>query len=146
MLSGARGAATAFIAGLAFCAGCYEPAPLRVSVQTPGVIADCAQVADGVFREASFQRVTNVAGPDLFYSPRFTTGAATQPPALGWGVGVWIRGRDGASPAGPCEFELENLEAGPMCSAMNCMYTPRRGAEFDETLKSFAKRLSVAAR
>jgi hypothetical protein len=145
MLSGAGGAATAFIAGLACWTGCYDPAPLRVSVQTPGAIADCAQVADGVFHDASFQRVVNVAGPDLFYTPRFTTGAANQTPALGWGVGVWIKGRDGVSP-GPCEFELENLQAGPMCSAAQCMYSPQRGAEFDEALKSFAHRLAVAAR
>jgi hypothetical protein len=146
MLSGARGAATALIGWLLCSAGCYEPTPLRVSVQTPGPIADCAQVADGVFRDASFQRVTYVAGPDLFYTPRFTTGAVAQPPTLGWGVGVWIKGRDGASPAGPCEFELENLQAGPMCSAVHCLYTPQRGADFDETLKSFAQRLAVAAR
>jgi hypothetical protein len=146
MLSGAAGAATAFIAGLACWTGCYDPAPLRVSAHTPGAIADCAQVADGVFHDASFQRVANVAGPDLFYTPRLTTGTANQTPGLGWGVGVWIKGREGTAPAGPCEYELETLQAGPMCSAVQCMYSPQRGADFDAALKSFAQRLAVAAR
>ena len=139
----AGGATTALIAALCL-AGCYEATPFRVSAQTPGPIADCARVADGVFYEAAFQRVRNVVGPDLFYTPRVTPVGVTNPPALGWGIGVWIKGRNGTATAGPCDFELENLQAGPMCSAVQCVYAPQRGAEFDQALKSFAQRLAIA--
>ena len=144
--SGAAGAASTFLAALCCWAGCYDQAPLRVGVQTPGAIADCAQVADAVFQDAFYQRVINVAGPDLFYSPRLTVAAAPHPPTLGWGVGVWIKPRDSSSSAGPCEYELENLQPGPVCSAGQCLYTSQRGADFDQALRSFAQRLAVAAR
>ena len=47
--------------------------------------------------------------------------------------------------AGACEYELESLQPGPMCGATQCVYAPQRGAEFDEALKDFARRLSAAA-
>jgi hypothetical protein len=127
---------------------CHEATPLRLSVQSPASTVDCVRVADRVFFEAAFERVSNVSGPDLFYSPRVAVGPQLAPrvqPELGWGIGVWLKGKDRATHAGRCAFELESLQAGPMCW-LQCPYSSQRGEQYDQTLKDFARRLSVASR
>jgi hypothetical protein len=127
-------------------AGCYESTSLRVTARNAGPIVDCARAADDVFRAGWYQRVVHTFGPDLFYSPRMTLGSSARP-AVGWGIGVWIKARDGApGTAGGCEYELESLQPGPMCGPTQCVYAPQRGAEFDQALKDFARRLDVATR
>ena len=121
---------------------CYEPTSLRVSARTPGPMQDCGQVADGVFFDAAYQRIASIYGPDRFYTPRLSTGTV-RVPALGWGIGVWIKGENGGA---ACEYELESLQTGPLCTVTQCVYAPQRGAEFDEGVKDFAHRLSVATR
>jgi hypothetical protein len=141
-----RGAATAvLIVACLSMTGCYESTSLRVSARTPGPIVDCAQAADAVFTAGWYQRVLHTYGPDLFYSPRMTIGSSARP-AVGWGIGVWIKARDGApGEAAVCEYELESLQPGPMCGPTQCVYAPQRGAEFDEALKDFARRLTIAS-
>jgi hypothetical protein len=138
--------AAAMAAGLSLV-GCYEATPLRLSVQSPSTTVNCARVADGVFFGAAYERMGNVRGPDLFYTPRVTVAPRATPtaqPALGWGIGVWLKGREPAD-LGRCGFELESLQADPMCG-VQCLYSPQRGPAFDQTLKEMARRLSVAAR
>src|ERR1700690_35710 len=125
--------------------GCYEATPFRLSVQSPSTTVNCAKVADSVFFDAAYERVGNISGPDLFYTPRITVAPRMTPtvrPDLGWGIGVWLKGR-GSSGGGHCAFELESLQAGPMCG-LQCLYSPQRGTEFDQALKDMARRLSVA--
>jgi hypothetical protein len=139
------GAATAvLIAACLNAAACYEATSLRVSARSPAPVADCVQAADDVFKAGWYQRVVHTYGPDLFYSPRMTLGSSARP-AVGWGIGVWIKAKDGP-PGEPevCEYELESLQPGPMCGATQCVYAPQRGAEFDEALKDFARRLGAA--
>jgi hypothetical protein len=127
--------------------GCYEATPLRLSVQSPSTAVNCTRVADGVFFDAAYERMGNIAGPDLFYTPRVTVAPRATPtaqPALGWGIGVWLKGSAPVD-AGRCGFELESLQAGPMCG-LQCLYSPQRGPEFDRALKEMARRLSLATR
>ena len=63
---------------------------------------------------------------------------------LGWGIGVWLKGTAPVD-VGRCGFELESLQADPMCG-VQCLYSPQRGPEFDQALKEMARRLSVATR
>jgi hypothetical protein len=96
--------------------GCYEATPFRLSVQSPSTTVNCARVADGVFFGAAYERMGSISGPDLFYTPRITVAPQATPttrPGLGWGIGVWLKGRDPADP-GRCGFELESLQAIPM--------------------------------
>jgi hypothetical protein len=124
--------------------GCYESTSLRVSARTPGPVVDCAQAADAVFTANWYQRVVHTYGPDLFYSPRMTIGSSARP-AVGWGIGVWIKTRDGVpGEAAACEYELESLQPGPLCGPTQCVYAPQRGTEFDDALKEFARRLAGA--
>jgi len=136
------GATTAVL--LAACLGtpaCYEPTAFRVSARTPMPARSCGQIADDVFFDAAYQRVASIYGPDRFYTPRLSTGTV-RVPALQWGIGVWIKGETGSA----CEYELESLQTGSLCTATQCVYAPQRGAEFDEGVKDFARRLSVATR
>ena len=141
------GAAAAVL--VAACLGpsaCYESTALRVSARTAGPVVDCAQAADAVFQDAWYQRVLHTYGPDLFYSPRTSVGSAARP-GVGWGIGVWIRSKDGvAGSVSDCEYDLESLQPGPVCSATQCVYAPQRGAEYDDALKDFARKLSIATR
>jgi hypothetical protein len=127
--------------------GCYEPTPLRLSVQSPSTTVNCARVADGVFFSAAYERMGSISGPDLFYTPRVAVTprmtAMTQP-ALGWGIGVWLKER-GPADGGRCAFELESLQADQM-GGLQCLYWPQRGQEFDKALNEMARRLSVATR
>ena len=129
-------------------ASCHEATSLRLSVQSPAGTVDCVRVADRIFFEAAFERMSNVSGPNLFYTPRVTVGLQVAPkvqPELGWGIGVWLRGTDQPAGAGRCAFELESLQAGPLCG-LQCLYSPQRGEEYDRTLREFARRLSIASR
>jgi hypothetical protein len=141
------GAALAVLIAVSVSAtGCYESTSLRVTARNAGPIVDCARAADDVFKASWYQRVVHTFGPDLFYSPRMTLGSSARP-AVGWGIGVWIKARDGApGAAGGCEYELESLQPGPMCGPTQCVYAPQRGAEFDAAVKDFARRLDVATR
>jgi hypothetical protein len=127
--------------------GCYEATPFRLSVQSPSTTVNCARVADGVFFGAAYERMGNVSGPDLFYTPRVNVTSLAAPmtqPTLGWGIGVWLKGRAPAD-GGRCGFELESLQADAM-GGLQCLYWPQRGQEFDQALKEMARRLSLATR
>jgi hypothetical protein len=121
---------------------CYEATALRVSVQSPPTTLDCARTADRVFFGAAYERRSDISGPSLFYSPRIS---ATANVGLGWGIAVWLKGSGSGLPVagGRCEFELETLAREPGCG-VQCPYSPQRGAEFDQTLKDMAGRLSLA--
>lgn len=122
---------------------CYEATAFRVSVQSPPTTLDCARTADRVFFGAAYERRSNISGPNLFYSPRVS--ATANDVGLGWGIAVWLKGQASGLPAsaGRCEFELEALARDPGCN-LQCPYSPQRGAEFDQTLKEMAGRLSLA--
>ena len=139
---------TGLLAGALAASGCYETTPLRLSVQSPAAVGDCGRVADGVFFDAAYVSMRNISGPDRFYTPRVVTlplGALAAQPAVGWGIGVWLKSKAAPTDGGRCEFELESLQPGPMCG-LQCVYSPQRGEEADQILKDFAHRLSVAAR
>ena len=139
---------SSLLAGALAASGCYETTPLRLSVQSPAADGDCGRVADGVFFDAAYVSMRNISGPDRFYTPRVVAlplGALAAQPAVGWGIGVWVKEKAGPAEGGRCEFELESLQPGPMCG-LQCVYSPQRGEEADQILKDFAHRLSVAAR
>ena len=47
---------------------------------------------------------------------------------------MWIKRDNGSA----CEYELESLQTGPLCTSTQCVYAPQRGAEFDEGVKDRA--------
>jgi hypothetical protein len=125
---------------------CYEAKPLRLTVETPATMLDCARTADRVFFDAAYVRMNSVLGPDLFYTPRVSPPRAmTSTPAvgLGWGIGIWLKGQGTRSNGDACGFELEALSPDPG-TGMQRLYTPQRGADFDQTLQEMAHRLSLA--
>jgi hypothetical protein len=143
---------------LAPVGGCYDSASLRLTVRSPPTTLDCARTADAVFFDASYVRLNNVTGPDLFYTPRMpprtmaggigvrATVMAMTPTDLGWGIGVWLKDgdKDPATAGGSvCGFELEALtpEPGP---GMSHRYVGQRGEAFDRTVREMAQRLTVA--
>jgi hypothetical protein len=141
-----RGAAAALAAAWLSAAACYEAKPLRLTVETPATTLDCARTADQVFFDASYVRMNSVRGPDLFYTPLVSPPQpmiSTWAVGLGWGIGVWIKGRETRGNGDACGFELEALSPDPG-PGMQRPYTPQRGADFDQTLKEMAHRLSVA--
>src|SRR5580692_5026219 len=90
-----RAALAIAIGGLSSTA-CYEAKPLHLTVQTAATTLDCASTADRVFFDASYVRMSNVLGPNVFYTPRVgpprqTTSAHNS--GLGWGIGVWLTGQ-----------------------------------------------------
>ena len=123
---------------------CYEAKPLHLSVQTAATTLDCAGTVDRVFFDASYVRMSNVLGPNAFYTPRVgpprqTT--STRNPGLGWGIGVWLRER--APQGGSCGFELEGLSPDPACGP-TCPYSAQRGADVDQALRDMTRRLAAA--
>ena len=152
-----RSATAALVVGCAAAlAGCYETKPLRLTVVTAATALDCARTADQVFFDASYLRLNNVYGPDLFYTPRVSlpattmtmpwvslaTSTPTRPTAgLGWGIGVWLKPSESGGHA--CSFELESLSSdlGP---GLGRTYSTQRGDDFDRTVKEMAERLTAA--
>ena len=131
------------VAGLS-PAGCYEAAPLHLTVQTPATTLDCARTADRVFFDASYVRMSNVLGPGVFYTPRVSAPrqtTSTRTGNLGWGIGVWVMERSPQN--GSCGFELEGLSPDPDCGP-TCPYSPQRGADVDEALRDMTRRLAAA--
>ena len=122
---------------------CYEATPLPLTVQTAATTLDCARTADWVFFDASYVRMSNVLGPNVFYTPRVspphnTTWARSS--NLGWGIGVWL------TPQGDhdsCGFRLEGLSPDPACGP-TCPYSAQRGADVDEALRDMTRRLAAA--
>ena len=57
------------IAGLSSTA-CYEAKPLHLTVHTAATTLDCVHTVDRVFFDASYVRMSNVLGPNVFYTPR----------------------------------------------------------------------------
>ena len=57
---------------------CSEAKPLHLTVQTPATTLDCARTADRVFFDASYVRMANVLGPNVFYTPRVSPPRAVQ--------------------------------------------------------------------
>jgi hypothetical protein len=130
-------------AGLSSTA-CYEAKPLHLTVQTAATTLDCARTADRVFFDASYVRMANVLGPNVFYTPRVSPPedtTSTRNETLGWGIGVWLTERSPQS--GSCGFALEGLSADPACGA-TCAYSPQRGADVDEALRDMTRRLAAA--
>jgi len=146
-------------ATLGTAAGCYESTSLRLAVRSPPTTLDCARTVDAVFFDASYVRVSNVTGPDFFYTPRLAplsmsrattmteVASAMGGTDLGWGIGVWLK--DGAKddpPAGGhsvCGFELEALSPDPG-PGMSLRYSGQRGEPFDSTVREMAQRLTAA--
>ena len=131
------------IGGLSSTA-CYEAKPLHLTVQTAATTLDCARTADRVFFEASYVRLNNVLGPNVFYTPRVgpprqTT--STRNGSLGWGIGVWLTER--APDSGTCGFALEGLSPDPACGT-TCPFSPQRGADVDQALRDMTRRLAAA--
>jgi hypothetical protein len=124
-----------------FAAGCYDTASLRLTAQSPQRTQDCVRLADRAFREADFERVPTMRGPDMFYTPRMTGYVALQ-----WGIGIWLNGKGDREDAQRCTFELEAMGADPGCVGMACPYSSQRGAEYDARVKDMARRLSTDTR
>lgn len=139
-------------------AGCYDPSSLRLSVRSPPTTLDCARTVDSVFFDAAYVRISSVAGPDLFYTPRMAPIAMSRVPGvresasalsstdLDWGIGVWLKDGDkhpGAAGGSVCGFELEALspEPGP---GMYSRYIGQRGEPFDRAVREMAQRLTAA--
>jgi hypothetical protein len=137
-------AALAIVIGGLCSSACYEAKPLHLSVQTAATTLDCARTADRVFFDASYVRMSNVLGPNVFYTPRVgpprqTT--STRNGSLGWGIGVWLTERP--PQGGTCGFELEGLSPDPGCGA-TCPYSAQRGADVDQALRDMTRRLTAA--
>ncbi len=131
------------VAGLSPTA-CYESTPLHLTVQTAATSLDCARTADRVFFDASYVRMSNVLGPNVFYTPRVSPPrhtTSTRTASLGWGIGVWLTER--APRSGSCGFALEGLSPDPTCGP-TCPYSPQRGADVDEALRDMTRRLAAA--
>jgi hypothetical protein len=122
-------------------AACYDTTSLRVTAQSPQRTQDCVQLADRAFREADFERVPTMRGPDMFYTPRMTSYVA-----LRWGIGVWLNGRGDREDSQRCTFELEAMGADAGCAGLTCPYSSQRGAEYDARVKDMARRLSKDTR
>jgi hypothetical protein len=140
------GLATALATVCLSATACYEAKPLRLTVETPATMLDCARTADQVFFDASYVRMNSVLGPDLFYTPLVSPPQAmisTRAVGLGWGIGVWLKGQETRGNGDACGFELEALSPDPG-PGMQRPYTPQRGADFDRTLHEMAHRLSTA--
>ena len=137
-------AALAIVIGGLSSTACYEAKPLHLTVQTAATTLDCARTADRVFFDASYVRLNNVLGPNVFYTPRVgpprqTT--STRNGSLGWGIGVWLTERTPDS--GTCGFALEGLSPDPACGA-TCPFSPQRGADVDQALRDMTRRLAAA--
>ena len=137
-------AALAIVIGGLSSTACYEAKPLHLTVQTAATTLDCARTADRVFFDASYVRLNNVLGPNVFYTPRVgpprqTT--STRNGSLGWGIGVWLTER--TPEGGTCGFALEGLSSDPACGA-TCPFSPQRGADVDQALRDMTRRLAAA--
>jgi hypothetical protein len=124
--------------------GCYEAKPLHLTIQTAATTLDCARTADRVFFDASYVRMSNVLGPNVFYTPRVSPPrqtTSTRNGGLGWGIGVWLTER--APPGGTCGFALEGLSPDPACGP-TCAYSPQRGDDVDQALRDMTRRLAAA--
>jgi hypothetical protein len=140
-----HGAALAIALGGLSSTACYEAKPLHLTVQTAATSLDCVGTVDRVFFDASYIRMSNVLGPNAFYTPRvgpprLTTSARNV--SLGWGIGVWLTER--APQTGSCGFALEGLSPDPGCSGPTCPYSPQRGADVDQALRDMTRRLAAA--
>ena len=140
-----HGAALAIVIGGFSSTACYETKPLHLTVQTAATSLNCVGTVDRVFFDASYVRMSNVLGPNAFYTPRvgpprLTTWARNT--SLGWGIGVWLTERDRAE--GSCGFALEGLSPDPGCSGPTCPYSPQRGADVDQALRDMTRRLAAA--
>lgn len=126
--------------------GCYEAKPLHLTVQTAATSLDCARTADRVFFDASYVRMSNVLGPNVFYTPRVSPPrhtTSTRTASLGWGIGVWLTERTPQGDHGSCGFQLEGLSPDPACGP-TCPYSPQRGSDVDEALRDMTRRLAAA--
>src|SRR4051794_8937685 len=131
-------------AGLSSTA-CYEAKPLHLTVQTAATTLDCARTADRVFFDASYVRMANVLGPNVFYTPRVSPPrqtTSTRNGSLGWGIGVWLTERSPQT-GGSCGFALEGLSSDPACGG-TCPFSPQRGDDVDEALRDMPRRLAAA--
>jgi len=132
------------IGGLSSTA-CYEAKPLHLTVHTAATTLDCVHTVDRVFFDASYVRMSNVLGPNVFYTPRVSPPrqtTSTRTGSLGWGIGVWLTER--APQGGTCAFELEGLSPDPACGPTTCPYSPQRGADVDQALRDMTRRLAAA--
>jgi hypothetical protein len=123
---------------------CYEAKPLHLTIQTAATTLDCARTADRVFFDASYVRMSNVLGPNVFYTPRVSPPRQTTThhnSGLGWGIGVWVTERTDEGRA--CGFALEGLSPDPDCGP-TCPYSPQRGDDVDEALRDMTRRLAAA--
>jgi hypothetical protein len=151
-------------------AGCYEANAVRIPVRSPTTTLGCGELADQVFFDAGYMKLTASTGA-MVYSPRGPT-AAQAPLPFQWGMGVWQPHPETASDprGGPCEYELQAVSADPSCdvqsppgppaplwvngvgsrdptgrsSVIQCPLTPQPGAQYDEATRQMAQRLRSA--
>jgi hypothetical protein len=141
-----RGTLAIVIGGLSSTA-CYEAKPLHLTVQTAATTLDCVRTVDRVFFDASYVRMSNVLGPNVFYTPRVGPSRQTtwrRESSLGWGIGVWLTEPGSQRDDGTCGFALEGLSPDPGCSGPTCRYSAQRGADVDQALRDMTRRLAAA--
>ncbi len=136
--------AIVLLLGLASSA-CYETQELRVRVVTPSSALACVATIDRVATEAGYARAPTMGGgPTIFYVPK-TAPTTLSSTALGWGIGVWMQPHGEHGEDDRCTFELEALGEDAGCGLM-CTLSYQRGAEFDQAVQEFARRLNAAFR
>jgi hypothetical protein len=153
-------------------AGCYETSSLRVPVRSATSPVGCVELADQVFFEAGYAKISGTTGA-MVYTPRRTAASASPSMASSgasdWGIGVWKPERASWSDAGgACEYELQAVSTDPTCApvcpsppmvfaadvarepigqtscAIQCPMTPQPGAQFDQATREMAERLRTA--
>jgi hypothetical protein len=126
-------------------AGCYNMQELRVHLVSPPSGLQCVETVDRVASEAGYARAPTMGGgPTIFYVPK-TAPTTLSTTALGWGIGVWMQPHGEHGEDDRCTFELEALGEDPGCGMM-CTLSYQRGAEFDQAVQEFARRLNAAFR
>jgi hypothetical protein len=123
--------------------GCYsETSALRIPVRSPTTTLACGELADQVFFDAGYLKVTASMGA-MVYTPR---GPAQMraPLPFHWAIGVWIPHPETSASGGPCDYELQALSADPSCTWVQCPLTPQAGAQYDEATREMAQRLRSA--
>jgi hypothetical protein len=150
--------------------GCYAASSLRVPVRSQTSPVGCVELADQVFFEAGYAKVSGSSGA-MVYTPRGAPASLTVPSStpFNWGIGVWKPERASWSDtAGACEYELQAISTDPTCAfqclnpplvfaadvarvpigqpscAIQCPMTPQPGAQFDEATRDMAGRLRAA--
>jgi hypothetical protein len=149
--------------------GCYAASSLRVPVRSQTSPVGCVELADQVFFEAGYAKMSGSSGA-MVYTPRGAPAPAPSSIAFDWGIGVWKPERaNWADTAAACEYELQAVSTDATCAsdcsvvppmvvaaergrapigqpscAIQCPMTPQPGAQFDQATRDMAARLRAA--